>query len=234
VSPSRRGGSPGGSQGGRRRAPARIIVIAGVNGAGKSSVVGATIREAGGRYYNPDEAARTLRVVDPSLSVAEANARAWEEGRAGLERAIARHEDFTFETTLGGATIAGLLARALDEGLAVVVRYVGLDTPERHIARVQARVAQGGHDIPDTKVRERYVRSREHLVALLPRLTDLAVYDNSAERDPARGEAPEPMLLLRTAAGRITFLAQQADIPAWARAVVAAAIRSHQARPDAP
>ena len=33
----------------------RIVVIAGVNGAGKSSVVGASIREARGAYFNPDE-----------------------------------------------------------------------------------------------------------------------------------------------------------------------------------
>lgn len=201
-------------------------MIAGVNGAGKSSVVGATIRDAGGAYFDPDEEARSLRRADPNLSTAEANAVAWEMGRRGLERAIARHEDFTFETTLGGRTIAGLLAQALDAGLDVVVRYVGLDSPERHIARVRARVDLGGHDIPEVRIRERYTTSREHLIALLPRLTDLVVYDNSVERDPNRDEEPVPTRLLEMARGQILFVAPKERVPTWAHPIVAAAILS--------
>lgn len=37
-----------------------ILVIAGVNGAGKSSVVGSNLREKGGNYFNPDEATQLL------------------------------------------------------------------------------------------------------------------------------------------------------------------------------
>jgi predicted ABC-type ATPase len=204
----------------------RITVIAGVNGAGKSSIVGATIREAGGRYFDPDEAARALRVNDPELPESAANGLAWAMGRRGLERAIARHEDFTFETTLGGRTITRLLAQALDAGLEVVVRFVGLDSPERHIARVRARVERGGHDIPEARIGERYTTSREHLVTLLPRLTELIVYDNSVERDPHRGEEPEPTPLLETASGRVLFVAPREQIPPWAHPIVAAAILS--------
>lgn len=199
-------------------------MIAGVNGAGKSSVFGATIREAGGRCFDPDEEARAVRLAEPELSQREANALAWAMGRRGLERAIAREEDFTFETTLGGRTIAGLLARALDAGLEVVVLYLGLDSPERHIARVRARVELGGHDIAEAKIRERYISSREHLIALLPRLTALLLYDNSVERDPHRDEEPAPTRLLELAHGRIAFIAPREHIPPWARPVVAAAI----------
>ncbi|GJG86408.1 hypothetical protein tb265_15890 [Gemmatimonadetes bacterium T265] len=207
---------------------ARITVIAGVNGAGKSSIVGETIRARGGAYFNPDEEARALRAEDPGLPHAAANARAWDAGRAGLERAIARREDFAFETTLGGATIAMLLGRALDTGIEVVMRYVGLDSPERHIARVRARVARGGHDIPEAKIRERYRRSREHLVALLPRLTSLLVYDNSVEGDPDAGVAPALRLLLHIATGRIIAVAPAVEIPVWAHPIVSAAILSDE------
>ena len=37
-----------------------ITVLAGVNGAGKSSVAGNYIRQTGGDYYNPDEATREI------------------------------------------------------------------------------------------------------------------------------------------------------------------------------
>lgn len=213
----------------RPAASGRITVIAGVNGAGKSSVVGATIRDAGGLYFNPDEEAQALRAAS-GLAYTEANARAWQMGRQGLERAIERHEDFSFETTLGGTTITKLLQEALDEGLEVIMRYVGLDSPERHIARVAARVAHGGHAISADRIRERYRSSREHLIELLPQLSDLAVYDNSRERDPARGEAPVPAVLLEMQQGRIVGVAGKRDIPAWARPIVAAAIMSDKER----
>ena len=53
-----------------------ITVIAGVNGAGKSSVAGANIRHKGADYFNPDEVARDLRADNPALSEAEANGQA--------------------------------------------------------------------------------------------------------------------------------------------------------------
>src|SRR5579875_611532 len=92
--------------------PPQIYVLAGVNGAGKSSVVGATIRDKGGEYYNPDEAAREIMAANPGLDQTEANATAWEQGRRLLQRAIDERLDFTFETTLGGNTIPALLAEA--------------------------------------------------------------------------------------------------------------------------
>jgi predicted ABC-type ATPase len=73
---------------------------------------------------------------------------AWLEGKRRVEWAIAEHHDLAFETTLGGHTIANLLDRALSEGLEVRIWYLGLSSPELHLARVRARVAKGGHDIP--------------------------------------------------------------------------------------
>jgi predicted ABC-type ATPase len=108
------------------------------------------------------------------------------------------------------------------------VRYIGLDSPERHLARVRSRVARGGHDIPEAMIRERYRRSREHLVALLPRLTSLVVYDNSVEDDPEAGVAPAPQRLLHMAAGRIVAVAPAARIPEWAHPIVSAAILSDE------
>jgi predicted ABC-type ATPase len=42
-----------------------IYVLAGVNGAGKSSIGGAAIRENGAEYFNPDEAARRIADANP-------------------------------------------------------------------------------------------------------------------------------------------------------------------------
>jgi predicted ABC-type ATPase len=71
------------------------------------------------------------------------------------------------------------LEQALSAGLEVKVWYAGLSGPALHLARVRARVARGGHDIPETDVRRRYSQSLQPLVRLVPRLTELRVFDNS-------------------------------------------------------
>lgn len=209
------------------RAAPRIYVLAGVNGAGKSSVGGAAFRAAGADYFNPDEAAARLRQARPGLDAATANAAAWHQGRAMLERAIAGRLDFSFETTLGGATMPRLLAEAAAQGFQVRVWYAGLDTVERHIRRVRARVARGGHDIPEADIRRRFEHSRLNLIHLMPHLAALRVFDNSAEGDPAAGRVPGPRLLLHAERGRIRAPRDLSGTPAWAKPLVAAALRIH-------
>jgi predicted ABC-type ATPase len=208
--------------------PAKIRVSAGVNGAGKSSIVGATIRDRGGEYYNPDEAAREIMAANPGLGQTEANAAAWEQGRKLLERAIDQRLDFTFETTLGGNTMPGLLAEAAKRGVEVHVLYVGLGSAESHIGRVRQRVRAGGHDIPEADIRRRYRHSLINLVKLLPALTELRVYDNSAAADPADGQAPQPVLVLHMERGRIVGPSDLTSTPAWAKPIVAAALELTQ------
>lgn len=205
--------------------PARLYVLAGVNGAGKSSIGGAAIRAAGGEYYNPDEAARALLAANPGLGQAEANAAAWHQGRRLLERAIDERLDFAFETTLGGATMPRLLAEAATRGFEVRVFYVGLAGADAHVERVRQRVRAGGHDIPEADIRRRYRHSVLNLVHLLPALTELRVYDNSAVADPAAGQAPLPVLVLHLQRGRIVGPADLTGTPNWAKPVVAAALQ---------
>ncbi len=203
----------------------RIYVLAGVNGAGKSSIGGAAFRASGADYFNPDEVARALIAADHELTRAEANGRAWQLGRSLLERSIAEGLDFVFETTLGGGTMQRLLRQAAAKGFGVYVWYVGLSSPELHIARVRARVSKGGHDIPEKDIRRRYEHSRLNLIDLLPHLAALRVHDNSAESDPAKGKAPEPVLVLHMERGKIRNAADLRDTPAWAKPIVVAAMK---------
>jgi predicted ABC-type ATPase len=208
-----------------RAAPSRLYVLAGTNGAGKSSIAGAMLRAAGGESFDPDEVARTLRARSPGLGQTEANAAAWQVGKRLLERAIAERGHFAFETTLGGRTITGLLERAAAAGLEVRVWYIGLASPELHLARVRARVARGGHDIPEAQIRARYDSGRLNVVRLLPRLTELRVYDNSPEADPHTGAAPQPHPVLHVVRGRIVRAAPPGQVPGWAKPIVAAAMK---------
>jgi predicted ABC-type ATPase len=210
--------------------PSRIYVLAGVNGAGKSSIAGAAFRNYGGEYFNPDEAARRLMAANPGMNQAAANSVAWRQGRDLLEKAIRKRLDFAFETTLGGGTISRLLAEAARQGIGIYVWYVGLSSPELHIRRVRSRVRLGGHDIPEQAIRRRFEHSRLNLVALLPALAALRMYDNSTEADPAAGRAPALMPVLMMEHRKILNPGDLARAPDWAKPIVAAALKL--ARPE--
>lgn len=206
----------------------RIHVLAGVNGAGKSSIGGAAVRQQGGEYLNPDEAARVIRATAPSLTQEDANSAAWHQGVRLLKRAITERRDYVFETTLGGHTITSLLIQAAQHGIELHIWYVGLSSVTLHINRVQARVRQGGHHIPEHDIRRRYEQSRLNLIALLPHLTALHVYDNSTEADPVAGRPPKLKPVLRMERGRILGPPDLATTPHWAKPIVAAALTLHQ------
>ena len=206
----------------------RIVVAAGTNGAGKSVIAGEFLAaRANGTYFNPDLVAKAM-VDRDGLTLEEANVRAWNLGYDLLNRSIERNEDFSFETTLGGNSIAQALLRAAASGLEVFVFYVGLDSPDRHIARVAARVARGGHPIPAKKIRERYPKSLANLIKLLACASEARVYDNS---DESYDGTPRARLVLSMSRQRIVN-AHPDDLvvstPDWAKPVVAAAIRIHE------
>jgi Uncharacterized protein conserved in bacteria len=207
-----------------------LYVLAGVNGAGKSSIGEAEFRSQGSPVFNPDTIAQQIRDLHPDISLTLANAHAWQIGKSLLEQAIAGGQDYRFETTLGGRTIAQLLEKAARSGHRLQVWFCGLASADLHIRRVRSRVAHGGHDIPEAKIRERWNGSRENLIRLLPLIDHLRVYDNSSEADPAAGQPPQPVLLLEMQRGQITAPADLSNAPDWAQPIIAAAIHLHTAR----
>ncbi len=198
-----------------------ITVIAGVNGAGKSSVVGSRLRDRGGEYFNPDEAAKRLREQDSTLSLDEANASAWKIGFGQLSQAIDAGDPYTLETTLGGNSITNKLHEAIEKGRQVSVFYCGLASIDLHIARVAARVRRGGHDVPAEIIRQRYLSSISNLVTLIPVCHRLFVIDNSA---PLRKGKPSPLVLLHLVDDQFSK-PPVADMPDWAKPIAGAALR---------
>ena len=199
-----------------------ITIIAGINGAGKSSVAAANMDDAGGFCRNPDEVARDLMEADPKLSSVEANARAWKMGRDQLVSAIESGKPYTLETTLGGNSICQLLHEAIDAGRKVRIFFVGLASPELHIARVAARVARGGHDIPEDAIRKRWHGAMRNMMGLIPRCAAIAVVDNSTESD--NESLPQPRRLFSLVGDR--FVAMPVDpMPDWAKPLASVAIK---------
>jgi predicted ABC-type ATPase len=217
-----------------RRARKRplIFVLAGVNGAGKSSVGGAMLQEHGLTWFNPDAFSREL-IARSGVSKDIADSNAWAYGKACLEAAIANGTDFAFETTLGGNTIARLIGEAAATHDIIMI-FWGLDSVERHIERVRLRVRYGGHDIPEERIRKRWVSARQNLIALLPRLAQLQVFDNSQEAAPG-ADIPEPVLVLEMKDRRVLYPGRDdaeslRATPEWAKPIVEAAIRCAERR----
>ncbi len=203
----------------------RILVLAGVNGAGKSSLLGPLLEEQGLSWFNPDTYTRSL--VELGWTLGEANAAAWNEGARRLRQAIADGSNYAFETTLGGNTIPRLLLDACQTHY-VAIWFCGLHSVELHIERVAARVAKGGHDIPHDKIHARYDSSRENLIALMPHLAELHLYDNSVAAD-AQGTT-EPLALLQLDRDGLHYPVSVAELlltPDWAKPIVMRAMELH-------
>jgi len=118
-----------------------------------------------------------------------------------------------------------LLIRAARKGMRVRLIYVGLASPDLHIERVRARVLQGGHAIPEERIRQRWQSSRQNLIRLLPYLSELRVFDNSLEAGPQQGALPSPRLLLAISDGQIVHSVPLDEVPDWAKSVMMAAAR---------
>ncbi|HET8818320.1 MAG TPA: hypothetical protein VFM73_02115 [Xanthomonadaceae bacterium] len=201
-----------------------LFVLAGVNGAGKSSVGGHLLARQRLPWFNPDTFARELKAAI-GCDQRTANIAAWHEGVRRLDAAIARRLDFAIETTLGGHTMPAKIARA-SRTHDVLMWFCGLDSDDHHVARVRARVAAGGHDIPEAKIRERYPAALTNLIVLMPKIARLQVYDNS--KDAAPGESiPDPLLVAEVVRGTLVWPRTPEELaatPDWARPVLAAAM----------
>lgn len=208
-----------------------ILVLAGVNGAGKSSVAGDILKAHGLTWFNPDTFAREL-MARTGFTRDDADADAWAFGKERLVAAMRERTAFAFETTLGGTTISRLLAHAAKTH-DIHMMYCGLGSIEKHIERVRLRVRYGGHDIPEERIRQRWDSSRANLIALLPRLAHLEVFDNSIDVAPGM-PLPDPRLVLETRNGLVLYPARDdvealTAIPPWAKPIVAAAFRGSAA-----
>jgi predicted ABC-type ATPase len=204
-----------------------LYVLAGVNGAGKSSIGGHLLERDGLTWFNPDTFARELKAAI-RCDQETANANAWQEGMRRLEEAIAKGLNHAFETTLGGNSVTAKILEATKTH-DVLIWFCGLSSPELHIARVEARVVAGGHPIPEEKIRERYPLAQMNLIKLMPHVAYIKVYDNSAKAT-ADGTVPDPLLMLEMEDGRVISPAPD-DLkalqraPQWTRPILEAALR---------
>jgi predicted ABC-type ATPase len=142
--------------------PPTIYVIAGCNGAGKTTFAKEFLPKEVKclRFLNADEIARGLSPLKPSAGAVQAARLLLTQ----IEESLRRRETFALESTLSGKTYIRLFQRARQLGYEIELHYLWLSSPAQAIARVRQRVKLGGHNVPVSDVRRRFKRSLIHLL----------------------------------------------------------------------
>ena len=132
----------------------KMYIISGCNGSGKTTASYTMLPEMFqcADFVNSDEFAKGLSPFDPDRASIEASHYMLLKIRYMMDRG----KDFTVETTLATRSLKKLILRAQKQGYTVTILYFWLNSPELAIARVKARVAAGGHNVPEPVIRRRY------------------------------------------------------------------------------
>ncbi len=138
----------------------KIVIIAGPNGAGKTTFAKEFLPYEAGCpvFVNADLIAAGLSPFDP----AAASIRAGKLMLETLDRNAATGTSFAFETTLSGLVYARRIKDWRESGYTVKLIFLRLDSADEAVARVEARVLQGGHHIPEETIRRRFIKGYEN------------------------------------------------------------------------
>ena len=145
-----------------------VLVFAGPNGSGKSTV--ARMFPHYGVYINADDLKKEYSLTDIDAA---------QKADALRNKLLEKNADFTFETVLSTERNLYLLRRAKEKGYEIQCIYVLTCNADINIARVKVRVLEGGHDVPNEKIRNRYTKALELLPQVIDICDKMVIYDNS-------------------------------------------------------
>ncbi len=146
-------------------------IIGGVNGVGKSSFTGVL----------KGQRSDLGRIIDVDKIIAQLGGDSLAGGKESIRRideALSKGLSFTQETTLSGFKTERTARKAREAGYSVRLFYVGLDTAQESLERIQNRVRRGGHGIPEDDVLRRFGGRWEAVAKVLPYCDQAEFYDN--------------------------------------------------------
>lgn len=154
-----------------------IIALAGSNGAGKSTFYESYLADGGLRFVNADEFSASLGLSAYGAAELAASIR---------RELVSQRESFIFETVLSdpvGEKVEQLASYAA-LGYTVVLIFIRIESAEESSRRVAMRACQGGHDVPDEKLRARFARTQANLQRAIQRLPHVIVFSNEDLSNP--------------------------------------------------
>lgn len=175
-------------------------LIGGVNGVGKSSLTGVLLSK-------DTELGIVIDADKISKQVYGDNIKSGKIAIQKIEDCLNKGINFTQETTLSGNRTLKTIKKAIDLNYHIRLYYVGVNSCEESIIRIENRVRKGGHNIPTDDVRRRYQNRINDLLKILPYCNEIFFYDNeNGFREIAK-----------YINGNIYYLTE--DIPAWLLAI---------------
>ncbi len=132
-----------------------LIIVGGANGSGKTTFAREVVTQTGIEYLGADEIAAELNPAAPEMVAIEA-ARIFSHR---FDEYLNFGESVLVESTLSGLSLKKFLRAAKENDFRIRVWFIYLDSAEMCIRRIAARVAKGGHRIPDEDVRRRFGRA---------------------------------------------------------------------------
>ncbi len=146
-------------------------IVAGVNGCGKSSLTGVLRTEI-------DNLGKIIDVDKITVSCKGNLLEGGKKAVALIEDCLEKEICFTQETTLSGRKTLDTIKRAIAKDYYIRLYYVGLDTMEESLLRIENRVKKGGHNINTDTVANRFSKRFDDLLAVLPYCNEATFYDN--------------------------------------------------------
>lgn len=189
-----------------------LIVIAGPNGSGKTSVTSKILRHEwmeDAIYINPDVVAQE-RFGDWNSKEAVMQAVKYCEDMR--EQCLRNRQSLIFETVLSAPDKIEYMRRAINAGFFVRLFFVCTESPIVNAARIASRVMEGGHDVPIGKIISRYQKSIMNCCIIAREVHRAYIYDNSKNDADA-------CLLFRFADGALTKQYVE-DLPEWATLIL--------------
>ena len=173
-----------------------LYLIVGPNGAGKSTLYHKTIKPIVNLpLVNADEIQKTeVRDISDKGSLRAALI----AGRRRIEY-LKSGQSFVTETVFAKSTKNSIVERAKSAGFRVIVYHVSVKTQNLAVSRVRLRVSKGGHNVPESKIRERFAQNEDAIKQAVLEADYAYVYDNSEFESM-------PKLQLMMSRGQVTRL----------------------------